>query len=344
MMRAFRLLAGSFAGLALLAASAAVATPAVAATDAARAHTAVGYIASQQKPNGSVPAFSPVGSTADAVVSMVAARRGKTNITKSLAYLTRRVEHGGASGVGLEAKVAMAADAAGRNPKSFGGENLVALIRTSEQPDGRYGAGTAVFDDALAMLALESVGITPSANARSWLAGAQCGDGGWQYDQPSGVNDDAHCLDTVAPGSDFFESDTNTTSLAVQALDAGGGPAPAVDPFSFFAAIRDGEFHGWGYTWGFNTTDANSTALVLQAYAADGRTPPASALTALRKLQYGTCGAFAFTWVDDGHGGSIRGPADVGATIGGVLGLLHASLPIAAAGVTKPAPGTPACP
>ena len=32
--------------------------------------------------------------------------------------------------------------------------------------------------------------------------------------------------------------------------------------------------HGWGYTWGFETTDANSTALVIQAYAAAGTPVP----------------------------------------------------------------------
>jgi hypothetical protein len=338
-MKASRLLAGSLAGLVLLAASVAVAAPAAARTDAARARTAVGFIASQQRRNGSVPAFSPVGSTADAVVSMVAARRGKTNIKRAIAYLGRRVSGGGATGVGLEGKVAMAAVAAGKNPKQFGGLNLISAIRSTERPDGRYGADTAVFDDALAMLALEAAGVAPSAKARSWLAGAQCPDGGWQYDQPHGAGEDAHCVDSADPGGDFFESDTNTTSLAVQALDAGGGPTPSANPFVFFGAIRDAEHHGWGYTWGFQTTDANSTALVLQAYASRGRTPPASAVAALRSLQYGACGALAFTWVDPTH----RGAPDIGGTVGGVLGLLHTPFPVRAGVVTKQAPNTPAC-
>ena len=73
-------------------------------------------------------------------------------------------------------------------------------------------------------------------------------------------------MSTVRPTKDFFDSDTNTTSYVDPGVDAAGGATFATDPFAFFDAIRDGQRHGWGYTWGFQTTDANSTALVIQAY------------------------------------------------------------------------------
>ena len=41
-----------------------------------RAERGVAYLASQQQPDGSIPAFSPVGSTADAVLAFVAAGVG----------------------------------------------------------------------------------------------------------------------------------------------------------------------------------------------------------------------------------------------------------------------------
>lgn len=306
------------------------ASPAVAAwNNRAREESAVGYIASQQKRDGSIPAFSPIGSTADAVVSMAAAGLGKDQVRKALNYLRRQTERGNVLAVGLQAKVVLAAVAGGRNPRNFGGINLVTGISGTEQPDGRYGVNTAVFDHALAMLAIEAVGGNPSGNARQWLVDAQCDDGGWQYDDPASANDDQHCQDTIDPGNDFFQSDTNTTAHAVMALEAGAGVQPAVDPLGFFQAIRDVQFGGWGYTWDFVTTDANSTSLAIQAYAASADPLPAGAFPALKDLQYGRrCGAFAFTWVDNGQGGFKRSGPDTGATIGGVLGLLKRRLPV----------------
>jgi hypothetical protein len=313
--------------------------PSAAATDAqTRARTAVGYIASQQKANGSIPAFSPIGSTADAVLSMVAAGRGKDAIDGALAYLKRQVKAGKVTAVGLQAKVVMAVVAAGRDPRAFGGVNLLAILRALEQPDGRYGASTAVFDDALVMLALEASGRQPSASAVGWLAIAQCDDGGWQYDQPATSDDDEHCHSTSDPGSDWFESDTNTTAIAVMALDAAGGTATAADPFAFFDLMRDATHGGWGFTWTFADTDANSTALVIQAYAAAGQTLPTGAMTALKALQDTDCGAWSLNW-----SGSVPSGPDIGATIGGVLGVLRRPLPVPHAEVTKQAPATPAC-
>jgi hypothetical protein len=313
------------------------ALPSQAALSAAdRAERAAGYIASQQRPNGAIPAFSPVGSTADAVVSLVAAGVGQPSIDRALDYLKRKVRNGKVEGVGLQAKVVLAVVAAGGDPRRFGGTNLVRAIRSTEQEDGRLGATTAVFDQALGLLALVAAGRTPSDASLAWLADAQCADGGWQYDEPAGPGDDEHCAS--GDPADWFTSDTNTTSMAVMALEAAGGPAPGVDPVSFFDAIRDTDRGGWGYTWGFQATDANSTALVIQAYAALGAELPDGAMRALRSLQYLRCGAFAYSFEPDG---SRTGP-DLGATIGAVPGLLRAPFPITGR-VRGATPELPAC-
>jgi hypothetical protein len=320
--------------------------PAASATSDAerRARAGVAYLVSQQKANGSIPAFSAVASTADAVTSMVAARRGDSAIRDAIRFLATRVSAGAVASVGQRAQVVLAAVAAGKDPRGFGGADLVAALRRTEQPSGRYGPGTDVYEHALAMLALAAAGAGPSRASAAWLAGAQCRDGGWQNDDPPGPNDDAHCIDRTDPASDPFASDTNTTSVAVQALRAGRGSArPDVSPFRLFRALRDRRFGGWGYSWSFDTTDANSTALVIQAYAATGRPLPDGALTALEALQYRRCGAWGYSWTANGAGGFRRTPPDVGATIEAVQGELREPLPIRPARVRRPPPPTEPC-
>jgi hypothetical protein len=219
----------------------------------------------------------------------------------------------------LEAKVVMAAEAAGAPATDFGGVDLVAAIEGSARASGRF-AGASVFDQALAILALDSAGQTPTDAEATWLADAQCPDGGWQFDRPHRLLENRHCRDRSDP-NDFTSSDTNTTAMAVMALH--GLKTPDSDPFAFFDAIRDGTYHGWGYTWGFNRTDANSTSLVIQAYRADARPIPEGGTRALRRLQY-ACGAVAYSFTDAG----ARTGKDVGATIGAVLGFLKEPFPV----------------
>ena len=309
------------------------ASPARAAlTDAERMDRAVGSIASQQKNNGSIPAFSPIGSTADAVLAFVAAGTGRPSMRAALAYLTGQVELGNVTSVGLRAKVALAFSAAGRDPRDVGGRNLVLQLRQAF--DGP--PLPLVFDTALAVLAIEAAGgETPPAAIQRLIAN-QCPDGGWPFDRYRSVVEDGHCF-TGDAGSDFFLSDTNSTALVVMALEAAGAGA-SVNPFGFLRDIRDPRRGGWGYTWSFTSTDANSTALVLQAYAAAGREPPRAAERALRSLQYVRCGAFAF-----GYSGGEPTAPDVGATIGAVPGIRGLAMPFTRE-VDGRAPATPDCP
>jgi hypothetical protein len=294
---------------------------AASAADTQRARRAAAYIAQKQRANGAIVAFSSIGSTADAVLAFVAAGEGRTHMNLALDYLSGRVQVGQVNTLGLQAKVVMAVTAADLDPRTFGGTNLLGAIRGSLGSDGHYG-DTAVFDDALALLAVESAGLTPPRRAANWLLAAQCPDGGWAYDKPydSGV-DDAHCSD--GSGTDFFTSDSNTTSYVVQGLAAMTSTDWLANPFAFFKTVRDPAKGGWSYSASFLATDANSTALVLQAYAATGQTTPHGAIASLRQLQYGTCGAFAYTW-----NGATKGDPDIGATIGAVPGILLAALPI----------------
>ena len=302
------------------------------ATRVYRARHALRFVAHNQAANGSIVAFSPVGSTADAVLAMVAARRGPWRMNRALDYLKAHVAD--ATSPGLKGKVIMAAVAGGRDPRHFGGRNLVRRLKEAQRPSGHYGKGGSVIDHALAMLGLIAAGVQPANPAAAWLVAAQCPDGGWQFDAPyHAANDNRHCHDRGS--GDFSWSDTNTTSYALQALEALDAPAsPAASPFAYFRALRDHVKHGWGYDQNNTITDANSTALVLQAYAAADRPHPRHAMQALRRVQYrDACGknfayAFAFSWKKAPHKKLKRTGPDVGATVGAILGLLKQPLPV----------------
>lgn len=286
------------------------------------------YVVSQQRANGAICAFSCIGSTADAVVSLVAARTAPRAVRIALTYLSDQVQRGRVNGVGLRAKVVMAAVAGGTDPRSFGGTNLVAAIRITEGDDGRYD-GAAVFDQALAILALRAAGVELSTQARRWLASAQCRDAGWQYDEPASADDDRHCRSTVDPNGDFFTSDSNTTSLAVQVLRGG---TRVSDALAFLTTLRDGSA-GWGYSQCCRTTDTNSTAMVIQAYVAAGVAVPPGGFAALRELQL-SCGAWPY---------QAGAPADIGATIGAILGILRQPLPVPQLDAQYPLPAARSC-
>ena len=301
-------------------------------TDHQRAVRGARYIASKQLKNGSIPAFSTVGSTADAILALVASRQGSDNVFRAVRYLRRHVA--GITGVGLQAKTVMAVVAAGSDPRDVNGVDMVSALKALLGSDGHYGS-TAVFDDALVVLALESAGTNPPARAYTWLINAQCPDGGWAYDAPYNPSiDDTHCFNGD-PLNDYFTSDSNTTAYVVMALEEANQTTWATDPFAFFPTVRDSTHHGWAYSTGFVSTDANSTSLVIQAYVSASVAIPAGGLQALRNLQL-TCGAWAYNW-----NGSAPGPADIGATIGAVLGVEKAPLPIAAGGFDTVNPSKP---
>jgi len=162
-------------------------------TDGKRAARGAAYLASQQQPDGSIPAFSPIGSTSDAVLAFVASGAGGKAMSKAIAYLRAQTVAGNVNSLGLRAKVVLALDAAGKNPSAFGGHDLVTEISSTLRTNGRFGTDP-VFDDALAVLALASAGDPPAAKASTWLLEAQCPDGGWAYDEPyNAKHDDAHC-------------------------------------------------------------------------------------------------------------------------------------------------------
>ena len=332
----------SRAGAVALALSMVVGGPVGAATDTRRARLAVHWLGHQQADDGSFPGFSPIGSTADAVVSFAAAKRAAEDIDEAMTFLEQREAE--IDDIGEIAKVVMAAEASGRNPRDFAGRDLVSEILASRREDGRFGEGTPVLHHALAMIALRAADAQVSDQERTWLLNAQCADGGWQFDEPPGPGDDEQCQ--TGEQDDFFASETDTTAYAVIALS--GDKEWAKDdprsPFRFFRVRRDRVKGGWGYDAANPITSSNSTALVIEAYRTYGKKLPDGAVAALVKLQYRLCGeragAFAFSYDKEGRRYRKQGP-DVGATIGGILGLV--SRPYEPAAVSKPPPEPEDC-
>ncbi|HEV2757412.1 MAG TPA: hypothetical protein VG318_16735 [Actinomycetota bacterium] len=348
------------AATAAILALAASAVPAFAAPGRrARAVAATRYVADNQTDTGAITGgFSQFGTTADAVVAFVAARRGERQIRRAVRWLEENVEE--ASTLGLKAKLVFALVAAGKDPRSFAGHDLVEEIQASQTDSGQYGgeSDTEVGYHALAMLALSAAGEAPPGNASQWLVDAQCGDGGWQFDEPSSEGDDQHCFDSSAE-NDFARSDTNTTAHAVMALAGAPGPEARNDPFEFLRSARDDYKGGWVYEpHGKCTeeklgkefcylTDANSTALVIMAYSATGADVPDGGDRALARLQYPLCGrtmgAFAFSWDYDAERERFeKQDPNVGATVGAVPALMRFPFG-SSAEVTQPPPRRRPC-
>ncbi|WMX47287.1 prenyltransferase/squalene oxidase repeat-containing protein [Streptomyces roseicoloratus] len=140
-------------------------------------------------------------------------------------------------------------------------------------PAGLYGTSDPTYDgvwrQSLAFLAQRTSGIQPADQAVDWLLGQQCANGGFAAYRP----DPAKACDATTM------VDSNSTAAAVQALGAvkRQSVAPAKNDKAVKAGVewlksvqnKDG---GWGYMPG-GPSDANSTSIVIGAFAASGVRP-----------------------------------------------------------------------
>lgn len=270
------------------------ALPVSAAMDTA---AALAYLKTQQNSDGGFGSgFSPdsaLSSTADALLAIVAAggeinnfqRGGKTPLTYLVANAAK------ASTAGDLAKLILALVSAGENPRTAGGVDSVAKLEALMAASGRIGgSGDTFISHLLAVLALCSASRPVPAAAVAYILQAQQEDGGWAWD-----------------GTSVTPPDTNTTAFALQALIAAGEPKssqPIARALAYYKAIQN-EDGGWPYQnpSDFGTaTDANSTAVTIQALIAAGEDPAGAAWTtaagqtpmaALERLQTKS-GAFAW--------------------------------------------------
>jgi energy-coupling factor transport system substrate-specific component len=146
----------------------------------------------------------------------------------------------------------LALAAAGVNPRSFDGQDLVAKLRAGRGKDGSWSGQVNL--TAFGVLALAAAGER-SGNGRSaaWLAGARASDGGWGFTP------------------DTATGDTDSTGATLQALAAAGGNGSAIA--SGIRWLRREQQPGGGFRVLGGGVNAQSTAWAVQGLVAAGANP-----------------------------------------------------------------------
>ncbi|MEU8437491.1 prenyltransferase/squalene oxidase repeat-containing protein [Streptomyces sp. NPDC029216] len=133
-------------------------------------------------------------------------------------------------------------------------------------PSGLFGKADPSYDgvwrQSFALLAQQTVGEKPAAQAVDWLTGQQCANGGFA----SFRADATKACDTTT----VF--DTNATAVAVQALKALGGKDAQVKKAVDWLKSVQNEDGGWAYVPG-SPSEGSSTSIVISALAVAGEKP-----------------------------------------------------------------------
>ena len=184
---------------------------------------------------------------------------------------------------GFEQRLLIAAAASGANTRSFGGRDLVSLVRRGISKSGPVNfmpKDPSVDLTAYAVISLRAAGVSPSdpavARAVRWLVRERQPGGGWATTPRS-----------ISAGS----GTADTTGAVLQALKAAGHRRDSVVRSALkFLAKTKGRSGGWGF--GAGGSNSQSTAL---------------AVLGLRAWNSGAA-ARAASWFDGarGAGGSIR--------------------------------------
>ena len=258
-------------------------------TDSERATAALEYLLAAQRIDGSID--KSIGETADFVIGAAAAGfdpatlHGCAGGTSALTFLATASDSA-AGDAAQTGKAILAVVAAGGDPSSFEGRDLLARLAALYDPaTGAYGDGS-TFGQAFAILAVRAAGGTVTANAITVLKALKDPDDSWSYGSAP-----------VAAGA----GDTNSTAIALMALDSAGDHSLDTAGLAYLRTqqLTDGGFL-FASMYG-PPADPDSDSIVLQALVAAGRDPEGSdwlqgtnsVLTHLRTTQ-GADGGFAY--------------------------------------------------
>ncbi len=293
------------------------------------------WLAGQLTPQGTIddvtPGTADLSATAQTVIALGATGVDLNGARAGLAYLKansqKYIAQQGSDGPGQLSNLILAAHSLGASPTNFGGTNLVQRLLATEQTTGvnagRFGtdaqnadfnAGT--LDQGLALAALAAADVHADAASIAWLTNQQCPDGGWT--DPDNVST---ACDPDPIGSAFANEDTNTASFAIQGLAAQGALTSTVSTkaLSFLTAAQPAD-GGWSFspntTANPETSDPDSTSLVIQALLALGQSPssptfqqgantPLTALLAFQVTSGPDLGAFFFPGVGSATTGNL---------------------------------------
>jgi hypothetical protein len=319
-------------------------------TRSVSANGAAAWMADQVAADGSVlNPYTQVPSVAWALnvsLGLAAVGTQPEALGRAMSYVESNVSNyvnGGTSDVvGRNAWLVILAYAMERDPRAFGtsATDLVAgiLARYEVSEAGLFGSTgdeyTPVTNQALSLIALTAAGEPVPADAVNWLEEQQCpagnsAAGAWEGYRASVLGVLVACAES---GAGFDSAESGSTSLAVQALVAVGetdtvpaamGWLSGLQSFTGLAPGGFGQFIG-------DSSDPNSTALVVQAICAAGGDPGAhlwlvNGASPMTSLEY---------WViPSGSGaGALSSPyssgeADIYATYQAVWGLTTTVFP-----------------
>ena len=233
-------------------------------------------VAGDVVPNQYDPAFIDWGLTQDAVLGLASAGVGKAQIEATAAKIYAAGEDyiGGAAEIenswSAIAKTALTLQVAGLDPTAYPAgtdtRNLIADLRSAQNPDGSFGTSDFPFAHALALVTLSRTdGGVPAASV-AWLQARQCATAGDTFGA-FGFN-----------GCDGV--DVDGTALAVQALLAAGVPATdasVVDARNWLIGAQQSD---GALPSSFGAPNTNSAALGAQTLLALGDAEAAAAASA----------------------------------------------------------------
>lgn len=188
-----------------------------------------GWLETQQRPSGGFAAESgrEAGAemTAWAMLALAAAGRNPLDVTKSgkspVDFLRNHIAE--VKDAGDVARTILALEAAGVDPHSFAGEDLVARLLGQRAANGSYQGWPAT--SAYAVLALRAAGAGGTSPTVDWLRRVQGDDGGWGNEpkDPSTPEVTGAVLQVLTPGSDASD---RALSYMRKAKRPNGGFAP----------------------------------------------------------------------------------------------------------------------
>jgi hypothetical protein len=288
---------------------------------------AVHWLREQQQNDGGFGDIgSDPGTTAETIFAAAAAKGfidgwyAGSPLTSLWDYLEAEAPTYSEETAGKAAKLAIAAVAGNRDPRDFGGTDLIVRIESFYViTTGLYSNEYSGFEQAYALLGLIAAGETPPTAAVQALKDYQNPDGGWLYKElpVGGV------------------SDTNTTAVAIQALIAAGEPAESVVITDAKQFLAGQQMTGGGFPfqdppeWGGTAeADPSSTAMVIMALHAIGEDPASpdwtpddvNPIDALLAMQNSATGAFQFYGGDSVFSTKDAIPALLGETLPVVSG------------------------
>jgi hypothetical protein len=205
-------------------------------------------------------------------------------------YTTGGADDPGSRYVGATSKLATAVRAAGQDPTSFGGQNLVGYVDGFVTADGpqkgrasdvstKYGDNSNTLGQSYAVQVLAAAGNPKAKDATDYLLKQQCANGGFRtFEFTEAVPDPMYPIPAIdlvcgeGPTADDDELSVDTTSLALQTLltakSAGvtGLDDDIADAASWLKSVQaaDGSFQDRG------TANASSTGYAAAALAAVG--------------------------------------------------------------------------